>query len=439
MPKTNSQRRDGTVAVVVAVCLTGLLAVIALALDGGAFLDKRRQAQAASDAAALAAASELYATCFTNGGYDNGPLPNKTGPAAGTMATFAKKVAEDHGFKHGVNGVTVTVNIPPTSGPFTGQRGHVEVIITAPQSRAFSGVFGSRSKVPIGSRSVARGVRTTINNGIIVLDPTARGSFQTAGGGTVTVEGSATVIVNSVNNEAMIANGGGTVTATAGYSVGGYPGYTTPGGGSFGGTITPNQEPVPDPLRFVPQPDPTTLQVRSTKRINHSSATVLNLQPGLYIGGISVTGKAIVNMAPGIYYMQGGFSFQGQGSLTGTEVMIYNDPQSNADVINLAGQGAITLTPPTSGPYQGICLFQRREGLYSDTPVSVTGSGTAPLAITGTFYCAGAELKITGNGTQDVIGSQYISDTLVLGGNGTFLVDWDPGVVPGIRQVWLVE
>ncbi len=120
-------------------------------------------------------------------------------------------------------------------------------------------------------------------------------------------------------------------------------------------------------------------------------------------------------------------------------LFFYNDPQYNSDVISLSGQGAITLSPPTSGAYQGICLFQRRDGLYSDTPVSVTGSGTAPLAITGTFYCAGAELKVTGNGTQDVIGSQYISKTLSLGGNGTFLVDWDPGVVPGIRQVWLVE
>jgi len=91
-----------------------------------------------------------------------------------------------------------------------------------------------------------------------------------------------------------------------------------------------------------------------------------------------------------------------------------------------------------SGPWQGISIFQSRTATIQPT-VSVTGNGTAPLSINGTFYVPGGQLKVTGNGTQDTIGSQYISDTLTLGGNGTFNVNWNPTVVPGIRQVWLVE
>jgi hypothetical protein len=124
--------------------------------------------------------------------------------------------------------------------------------------------------------------------------------------------------------------------------------------------------------------------------------------------------------------------------VTGNGVMIYNDPQSNSDAIDLTGQGGITLSPPMSGPYQGISLFQKREG-STQPALKVTGNGTAPLAISGTFYAASALLKVTGNGTQDTIGSQYISNTLALGGNGTFIVDWNPNLVPGVRQVWLVE
>ena len=90
------------------------------------------------------------------------------------------------------------------------------------------------------------------------------------------------------------------------------------------------------------------------------------------------------------------------------------------------------------GPYQGITLFQSRTSTRQPT-VSVTGNGTAPLYMTGTFYVPQGELKVTGNGTEDTIGSQYISDTLTLGGNGSFNVNWDPTLVPGIRQVWLVE
>jgi hypothetical protein len=71
--------------------------------------------------------------------------------------------------------------------------------------------------------------------------------------------------------------------------------------------------------------------------------------------------------------------------------------------------------------------------------VGITGNGGHALEIKGTFYVPQGELKVTGNGDQDTIGSQYISDTLTLGGNGTFNVDWNPGVVPGIRRLWLVE
>ncbi len=433
----DTQRRKGTVVVAVGVCLVAMLGVIALSLDGGLLLDKRRQAQAASDAAALAGGSELFRTIFTNGGLDNGPLPNKTGPAAGSIRAFCKEVAKRNGFEDGVDGVTVEVYIPPISGPFTGQPGHVEVKISCVQQRYFSRIFGPTEEMPIGARAVARGKRNTVNNGIIVLDPTGKGSFSTAGGGSVDVGGSASVIVNSNHNEAMIANGGGSVNAPS-YDVGGVPGWSTPGGGSFTGTINSGEEPTPDPLRFIPEPDPTTMITRSTKRLTHSSANTITLRPGLYEGGIAISGKGNVILEPGLYYMRGGFSFSGQGSLVGNGVTIFNYPVSNSDAIDLSGQGAITLTPPMDGTYQGITLFQARTSTYQPT-VSVTGTGTAPLYMTGTFYSPEAELKVTGNGTEDTIGSQYISDYLTLGGNGTFNVNWDPTLVPGIRQVWLGE
>jgi hypothetical protein len=437
MTRTNA-RREGTVVVAVSISLVAILSVVALSLDCGLLVDKRRQAQAAADAAALAAASELFASAFTNDGLDNGPIvPNPKAPVAGAIAQFAKDVAKENGFEDGVNGVSVQVFIPPQSGPFKGQRGHAEVIISAPQGRHFSRIFGSTGDVPVGARAVARGTRSTVNNGIIVLDPVRKGSFSNGGGGDVTVGGKVSVIVNSNHVEAMIANGGGSVTAPQ-FDVTGVPGWSTPGGGEFIGTINSGAPPTPDPLRFVPQPDPSTMVVRSTKRLTHSSASTITLKPGLYEGGIAVSGKGNVILESGIYYMRGGFSFTGQGSLTGYEVMIYNDPQSISEAIDLSGQGAITLTPPMTGPYQGICLFQRRSGEPQPT-VSVTGNGTAPLYITGTFYAAGAELKVTGNGTQDTIGSQYISRFLTLGGNGTFQVDWNPALVPGIRQIWLVE
>ena len=52
--------RRGNVTVLVAVCLTGILGVTAIAVDGGLLLANRRAAQAAADAGALAAAIQTF-------------------------------------------------------------------------------------------------------------------------------------------------------------------------------------------------------------------------------------------------------------------------------------------------------------------------------------------------------------------------------------------
>src|SRR5438105_3389553 len=70
-----SQRRPGKVVVLVALLLTGLVGVAAIAVDGGLLQDERRRAQAAADAAAMAAAEDLYTNYLTYYGVDT---PTKT-------------------------------------------------------------------------------------------------------------------------------------------------------------------------------------------------------------------------------------------------------------------------------------------------------------------------------------------------------------------------
>jgi hypothetical protein len=157
----------------------------------------------------------------------------------------------------------------------------------------------------------------------------------------------------------------------------------------------------------------------------------------VYNGGISIGGQASATLLPGIYYMNGGgFSFTGSGNLTATGVMIYNAPKLNSDVVSISGQGSIVMSPPMSGPYQGMAIFQDRS---SSNTISISGSNATSMSISGTFYAAGGSLNVNGNGTQQTIGSQYISRFASIGGNGGFTVNWDPTLVPGSREVWLVE
>ena len=62
----NQRPRRGTVAVLAALCLIGILGFAALSLDGAMLYQNRRTAQAAADSAALAAAGSLFANWRTN-------------------------------------------------------------------------------------------------------------------------------------------------------------------------------------------------------------------------------------------------------------------------------------------------------------------------------------------------------------------------------------
>jgi Flp pilus assembly protein TadG len=67
---SRTRSRRGVVAPLVALCLIPVLSLVAIALDGGALLDQRRSCQAAADAAALAAAEDLYWNWRGNSGFD---------------------------------------------------------------------------------------------------------------------------------------------------------------------------------------------------------------------------------------------------------------------------------------------------------------------------------------------------------------------------------
>ena len=118
----------------IALSFSLIMAVLALLLDGGILLTERRHAQATADAAALAAASDMFA--------NNG--------ATGTASASALGVASANGYTNDGTTSKVTVNIPPLSGTFVGKAGYAEVIVTWYQKRGFSAVLGSGT-LPVGA------------------------------------------------------------------------------------------------------------------------------------------------------------------------------------------------------------------------------------------------------------------------------------------------
>jgi hypothetical protein len=410
--------------VLVAVCLTVILAFVAIAIDGGGLLEQRRRAQATADAAALAAAEDLFRNYPRNKGLD----------LDGTGLSRALAIAAANGCNNDGTNSVIDVRFSPQTyagGPNQGKtlpKGYVEVSLQHNQPRYFSAILGAGA-IPVPARAVARGRWEPSFVGIHVLDPHEPGALRATGGGTGNVSGGASVIVNSDASDAAITTGGSSISATQFDITGGINGE------GFVGEVNLGAPPQPDPLRDLPEPKISDYSVQSNGPKHYSNGTK-TIYPGVYQGGISITGTANITMMPGIYYMDGGgFSMTGQGNLVANGVMIYSAPTQPSDQINISGSsgGSVTMTPPTSGLYKGLTLFQQRSATQD---MCVSGNGS--FFVTGTFYCAGALLNVTGGGAGQ-IGSQYISRLLDINGGGGLGIDYNPEqAIP--RRVWnLVE
>jgi hypothetical protein len=415
--------RPGGIAALVAVCLAVLLGVLALVIDCGLLMAERRRAQATADAAALAAAAGLFFHQPTNNGTD----PDNT------ALNSALAYAAANGYTNDGTTSVVQVKIPPASGPFTGLAGYAEVVVTSNSARHFSILFGA-GLMPARARAVARGLWGPVGGAIIALDPDDKGAVNAHGNGNIVVTGGP-VIVNSDHPQALIANGPNSLLSAPEFEITGS--YASTGGGQIVGTINTGVDPMPDPLAELPPPNPASLpQGTMTVQNLGDGFKLYTLTPGVFAGGLSFSSKDSVIMQPGIYYMDaGGFSFSGQSGtyLTATGVMIYNRPTSNSQRIDISGQGSVSISPQATGPYAGISIFQDRN---ADVTIAITGNGR--FDITGSVYAASAHAQIEGNGDVH-IGSQYITRTLDVGGNGAVNINYDGTKGPKKRTYSLVE
>ena len=191
--------------------------------------------------------------------------------------------------------------------------------------------------------------------------------------------------------------------------------------------------PTPDPLAFLPIPDGSAVPVRSAAPLTVNSLLPITLQPGMYKGGLRVTGGSVVVMAPGVYIMEGGgFKVDGLATVTGLGVTVYNTTSATyaAGPITVNGLGKVVLTAPLSGTYQGINFFQNRSMTQA---VSVSGLGLT--TITGVVYA----VNLSGSAAVglDILGGAYVADSMSVSGIGSVTINLglNPPRVPDVRMV----
>ena len=374
-----------------------IIGVMALGLDGGMMYLQRQTAQSIADAAALAGAYQLY-----------------RGSSVSTAQSEAIAIGT-------LNGVTI-----PAASVTSPQSGYIAVSVESSQPRLFSAVWGS-GNLSVTATAVARGTNAPYSTAAIVVMAGSGTSLTLSGTSQLTAT-NGRMVVNSNSSMSILSSGSPSITA---------PELDLSGGIRYSGsnpnnaTVTKTgQTSIPDPLASVAAPSSSGMAVQSGSTLSLSSGTT-TLNPGVYTGGLAISGSASVYLNPGIYYINGGgINMSGSTSILGSGVMIYN---TGGGAVNLSGTGTISLNPMTTGTYAGISLFQDRANT-----ASATLSGGSNITNTGTFYFPNAALTLSGTSGTATMGAQMIANKLTISGGAGINVNYDSSVA-GSSSLALVQ
>jgi Flp pilus assembly protein TadG len=363
-PRRHWPRDRGQALVLIALSLVVLLGFLGLATDVGYLRYMKRRLQAAADAGAIAGASE-----------------KKNG---GNYLTAARNDASLNRFTNGTNGVTVTVNNPPASGPNSGNFDYVEVTVSQNQPTFFAKIFGINS-VPLGARAVAGPLNQTPGC-IYVLDPSKSGALTL--NGAMNLSPQCAVIVDSDSPSGITVNTGGcpppVLTAGNIGVVGNY--LSNWGSACFSTTPVIGIAAVPDPLASWNPPSVPNRCDRSG--VTHISSGTPTFSPnpvdGMFVfcGPVNITGGS-VTFNPGIYIINSfatGLNINGTTTVQGSGVTFWVH-RANATPFNINGSANVTLSAPTSGPFANILFYQDR-GIISGSYVN----GSSNASFTGILY-----------------------------------------------------
>ena len=407
--------RTGSVAIMLGVALPVVIGAAALGTEIAFSLVKYRQLQIVADAAALDGATA------NQKGYPN-------------FAVEAQAVAASLGAQNGVNGVTVTANSPPSSGPNVNKSGAVEVIISQPQALSLASLFTSGS-----FNIIARAVATPGGGAGCVLQLNPATGFTMSNGATATLS-SCGLAVDATGSSALTMTGG-TVLNAQSVSVAGKASI------SNGATINPStalktgQASVADPYAGVTMPAlPGACSNGISTQYAHSNSGVQTISPGVWCDGVSFTNDANVLLQPGVYYVNGG-NFNVGGAVvmngTGVTIILTSSTSGNYATVTINNGATVTLSAPTSGTTAGIVFFGDRRA--SATNSNNFGGGAA-VNITGAVYFP-SQSVVFQNGASNPSGcTQLIAGTIQLTGGSRFQATCPTGVAAiGSGTTALVE
>jgi Flp pilus assembly protein TadG len=314
----------GQALVLTTLCLSGMMGMMALAVDVGYLQFRERQLQTAADSAAIAAGLEL-------------------GNCGDTVCTNMKTAAAQALIEDGLTTATVTpaansctvsnsaglamiINIAPcvlgASDPNNGNTHMAEVVLTEPQKTFFGAIIGIPT-VNLVARSEAGDSYVNTGNGSGNCIWTTSILFNSSDGG-FNLTNCGIYDGGPSSQSDLTTNSNVSVTAST------FLYYGTWGtnncnnsctwniGGTNTGPPTHTTTSQPDPLASLTPPSQPATEDSGNCSISNqdcwgnnltaaqrAGTTAVTLPPGYYGGGININSPIKVNFSPGLYYFGG--------------------------------------------------------------------------------------------------------------------------------------
>ncbi len=349
---------SGQVLPLIGLTLATLLGFGGVATDVGYWEYQQQAQQNATDAAAIGGAQQLVKSNCTGG----------TGAKAAAIAD-----ATSNGFANAGN-VTVTPNSPPSSGPFANNSCAITVTITSSHVASyFSRLFGLANGVTESTQGAAMVAAANSGACIYLLSPSVETNLN---GANISGPGCAIDINDTVNFN------GSTVKSP-------FIGYAGPAPNENGSTFTlatpAPMLPVADPCpgiagcSYIANNPPPSANCTAFNGNGYSGPVSAGCYSNLNLNGATVT-------MSGTYVLSGTSNFNG-ATINGSNVTLY--VPAGATPPNFNGDRGASLSPPSSGNYDGVLYYQAPSNTgspnFNGTANSYSGLIYAPGSTSANF------------------------------------------------------
>jgi Flp pilus assembly protein TadG len=446
-----SRGERGQALVLIILVLVILLGFVALAVDSSLLFFDRRASQNAADASALSAA---YAKCEGE-----------------NILDAAVQVAETNGYKTNGTNTFVTVNNGPVSGPYSGNKDYIEVIITTVREPIFAG-FVTTEPLTSTVRSVGYcHLGTGGGSGqpavpgevsLLALNKTTNGAIVNTGAAKVLVDGG--IFVNSTGASAYQQDGSATtqmnwIRIRGGAELGGAFGINLAGTSEAAklieivGNLTTSGagKAVSGPFRVggnVKNGNSVSLNggpMEFGGNLINDGAGIINVGSSSFLVVGDVTNGASGHITAGNMVAGGGIVGSGAGTINGAVSVKGNTNLSGSAVINgnVTMEGSLTTSgtgringnitkAPVTKPNVSVVIPEMQDPLATilNPPAGPTGTcksvsfpswGTFnPALVSGSYYC---NFNVGGSVTSTIPPGTYWVDSFDLSGAARLKMD----------------